>query len=133
MNKKILACLLLIAAVASIGIVAAEASEINLPDGYQIDAAQTIENATTKLFGIDCDYNRAVMVNGDKNITVDTFFPHAEITLTPEGGSVMKNITGKEGLYQEKDGRFIFVYSDNDQFVQIDAPDAKVIEEIVGE
>ena len=132
MNKKIfLACLVLIAAVASIGMVAAEPSNVNIPDGYQVDATQTVENATTHLFGIDCDYNRAVMVNGDKNITVDTFYPHEEITLTPEGGSVMKNITGIEGLYQEKDGRFIFIYSDNDQFVQVDAPDAKVIEEVI--
>lgn len=71
------------------------------------------------------------MVNGDKNITVDSFLPEQEITLTPSGGSVMKNITNVEGLYQEVNGRYIFVYSDSNQFVQIDAPDAKLIEEII--
>ena len=132
MNKKILlACLILVAAVASIGMVSA-ISEINLPDGYSIDDSQNITNATTQLFGVDCEYNRIVMVNGDKNITVDTFFPEKEITLTPSNGSEMKKIANVDGLYQEVNGRYIFIYSDNNQFVQIDSPDEKLIEEVIG-
>ena len=82
--------------------------------------------------GVDCECNHAVMVNGDKNITVDTYLPRAEFDLTPSNGSVMKNISGKEGIYSEIDGRHIFIYSDNHQGVQINAPDANVIEEIIG-
>lgn len=132
MNKKIfLACLVLIAAVASIGMVAA-VSEVNLPDGYSLDDSLNVTNETTQLFGVDCIYNRLVMVNGDKNITVDTFFPEKEITLTPANGSEMKNIAGVDGLYQEKDGRFIFIYSDNNQFVQIDSPEESLIQDVIG-
>ena len=106
-------------------------SNINIPDGYKLDDSLSVVNQTTKFFDVDCTYNRVVMVNGDKNITVDTFLPEKEITLTPSGGSVMKNISDTPCLYQEKDGRFIFVYSNNNQFVQIDAPDEKVIAEVI--
>lgn len=71
------------------------------------------------------------MVNGDKNITVDTFFPETQINLTPEGNSVMKTIAGTEGIYKEVNGRYIFIYSDNNQFIQVDAPEEKLIEEVI--
>ena len=110
MNRKIiLACLILAVAVATIGVASALSTEINLPDGYEIDEAQSYSNNTT-FMGVDCECNHAVMVNG----------------------SVMKNISGKEGIYSEIDGRYIFIYSDNHQGVQINAPDANVIEEIIG-
>ena len=98
MNRKIiLACLILAVAVATIGVASALSTEINLPDGYEIDEAQSYSNNTT-FMGVDCECNHAVMVNGDKKI----------------------------------DGRYIFIYSDNHQGVQINAPDANVIEEIIG-
>ena len=132
MNRKIiLACLILAVAVATIGVASALSTQINLPDGYEIDEAQSYSNNTT-FMGVDCECNHAVMVNGDKNITVDTYLPRAEFELTPSNGSVMKNISGKEGIYSEIDGRHIFIYSDNHQGVQINAPDANVIEEIIG-
>lgn len=132
MKKILIACLILVAAIAAIGMAAAVQSEVNLPDGYELDESQSIANQSAELFGVACDYNRAVMVNGDKNITVDTFFPHAEITLHDGNGFGMKNISGTEGLFKEVDGRFLFVYSDNDQFVQINAPEEKLIEEVIG-
>lgn len=132
MNKKIfLICLILAAVIASIG-VASAISEVNLPDGYSLDDSLKVDNETTELFGVECIYNRLVMVNGDKNITVDTFFPEKEITLTPSNGSEMKNIAGVDGLYQEKDGRYLFIYSDNNQFVQIDSPEESLIEAVIG-
>ena len=42
-----------------------------------------------------------------------------------------KTINGKEVIYQEKDGRSIFLYKSGDQFVNINAPNEKLIEEIV--
>jgi hypothetical protein len=135
MEKKniFLTCLILAIFVASIGAAVAVTSDVNLPDGYELDESQSIPNQTVNFFGIEADSTHAVMVNGDKNITVDTFFPHTEVTLTPANGSVMKNISGKEGLYQEVDGRFNFVYSDNNQFVQISAPEENLIAEVIGE
>lgn len=131
MKKIFIACLILVAAIATIGMAVAVQSEVNLPDGYKLDESQSISNETGELFGVACDYNRAVMVNGDKNITVDTFFPHAQIDLHEGGGFAMKNISGIEGLFKEGDGRCIFIYSDNDQFVQVDSPEEKLIEEVI--
>ena len=63
MNRKIiLACLILAVAVATIGVASALSTEINLPDGYEIDEAQSYSNNTT-FMGVDCECNHAVMVN----------------------------------------------------------------------
>ena len=40
-----------------------------------------------------------------------------------------KTINDKDGL--EKDGRSLFIYKAGDQFVNINAPDEKLIEKIV--
>lgn len=127
-TKKILiGFVVLIALVASV----AAATQVNLPDGYQMDDSKAVVNKTTEFMGVKAILNTVVMVNGDKNITVDTFLPEKEVTLNPTGNSKMKTIGGVEGIYQEKDGRYIFIYSSDNQFVQIDAPDAKVIEQII--
>lgn len=128
--KKILICfIVLIAVVASVA--ALSATEINLPDGYKMDDSKAVVNKTTDFMGVKAILNKYVMVSGDKNITVDTFLPEQEVTLNPSGNSQMKTIGGVEGIYQEKDGRFIFVYSSDKQFVQIDAPEEKLIEQVI--
>ena len=61
-RKIILACLILAVAVATIGVASALSTQINLPDGYEIDEAQSYSNNTT-FMGVDCECNHAVMVN----------------------------------------------------------------------
>ena len=133
MNKKILlAFLILVAVIASIGAVSAF-YDLNIPDGYKVDDSKNITNETTEIMGIKTTYNRIVMVNGDKNITVNSYMPEQEIHLSPSGGSEMKTINGIEGLYQKVDGRSIFMFPDKDsQLVQIDAPNDDLIKQTMG-
>ena len=42
-----------------------------------------------------------------------------------------KTINGKDRIFLEKDGRSIFLYKSEDQFVNINAPDEKLIEKII--
>lgn len=132
MNKKILlACLILVAVIASIGAVSAY-YDLNIPDGYKVDDSLNVTNDTTEILGVKTAYNRLVMVNGDKNITVNTYMPEQAIHLSPSGGSEMKTINGIEGLYQKVDGRSIFMFPDKDgQLVQINAPDDNLIKEVM--
>ena len=63
MNKKILlAFLVLVAVIASIGAVSAF-YEFNIPDGYKVDDSKNITNETTEIMGVKTIYNRVVMVN----------------------------------------------------------------------
>ena len=122
--------LILVAVVSAVSFVSSE-PKFNTPDGFTADDSLKVENKTTDFLGVSAVMNKVVMVNGDKNITVDTFLPEKGIDLAPTGNSVMKNISGVEGLYTEKDGRYIFVYSSDNQFVQVDAPSAELLEQVV--
>ena len=129
--KKILVCfLILIGVVATLSFVSAE-PKFNTPDGFTADDSQKVVNKTSDFSGVSAQMNRTVLVNGDKNITVDTFLPEKGVDLSPSGNTVMKNVSGVEGLYTENDGRFIFVYSSDNQFVQVDAPSAELLEQVV--
>ncbi len=129
--KKILVCfLILIAVVATLSFVSAE-PKFNTPNGFTADDSQKVVNKASDFSGVSAQMNRTVLVNGDKNITVDTFLPEKGVDLSPSGNTVMKNVSGVEGLYTEKDGRFIFVYSSDNQFVQVDAPSAELLEQVV--
>lgn len=131
MNKKtiLIIGLIVIAALASISL--ASAIDINLPDGFELDDSETVENQTKELFGVETDWCSYFMTNGTDNITVDTFLPHKEIDLTESNGSTFKTINNTYGLYQEVDGRHIFVYSDDVVLVQIDAPTEELIGEVI--
>lgn len=72
------------------------------------------------------------MVNGDKNISVDSFSASKNITLSPGNNTTLKTIGGIEGLYSESNGRYIFFYSDGEQLIQIDAPEEQLIEKVMG-
>ena len=129
--KKILVCfLILIAVVATLSFVSAE-PKFNTPNGFTADDSQKVVNKASDFSGVSAQMNRTVLVNGDKNITVDTFLPEKGVDLYPSGNTVMKNVSGVEGLYTEKDGRFIFVYSSDNQFVQVDAPSVELLEQVV--
>lgn len=122
--------MILIAVVATLSFVSAE-PKFNTPNGFTADDSQKVVNKASDFSGVSAQMNRTVLVNGDKNITVDTFLPEKGVDLSPSGNTVMKNVSGVEGLYQEKDGCFIFVYSSDNQFVQVDAPSAELLEQVV--
>ncbi len=45
----------------------------------------------------------------------------------------MKNISNKTGLFEQKDnGRCVYIYQDDGQVMQIEAPNEKLIEEVIG-
>lgn len=122
--------MILIAVVATLSFVSAD-PKFNTPDGFTADDSQKVVNKASDFSGVSAQMNRTVLVNGDKNITVDTFLPEKGVDLSPSGNTVMKNVSGVEGLYTEKDGHFIFIYSSDNQFVQVDAPSAELLEQVV--
>ncbi len=131
MNKKILfAGMLLIVASMSLAAVCAN-PDINAPDGFKINDNLTIKNQKAEFLGMEAIQTIVVLENGTDNITITTFDTDHEMTMSPSGGSEAKNINGKEGVYQNKDGRYIFVYKDQGQFIQINSPTEKLIEEVV--
>ena len=130
MNKKILlACLALLVFVASATFVAATA-DVNTPDGYKINDNLTIDKQQGELQGKAAIVTSVVMENGTDNITLTTFSVDGDVDLSDAGGQ-NKTINGKEGIYQEKDGRSLFLYKVGEQFVSINAPNEKLIEQIV--
>ncbi len=45
----------------------------------------------------------------------------------------MKNISHAQGMFEQKDdGRCVFLYLANETLVEIDAPNEKLIEEVIG-
>lgn len=45
----------------------------------------------------------------------------------------MKNISHAQGMFEQKDdGRWVFLYLANETLVEIDAPNEKLIEEVIG-
>ena len=88
-------------------------------------------NQKAQFMGMKATETIVVMENGTDNITITTFQTEYDMTMSPSGGSEAKNIHGKDGIYQNKDGHFIFIYKDQGQFVQIDSPTEKLIEEVL--
>lgn len=53
--------------------------------------------------------------------------------ISPAGNTVMKNISSAQGMFEQKDdGRCVFLYLANETLVEIDAPNEKLIEEVIG-
>ena len=72
------------------------------------------------------------MDNGKDNITVTTFAANGDVNMSSsEHGAQNKTINGKDGIYMEKDCRAIFPYKVGKQFVNVDAPNEKLIEKVV--
>ena len=125
-----LVCLALLAFVASATFVAATA-DVNTPDGYKINDNLTIDKQQGELQGKAAVVTSVVMENGTDNITLTTFTVDGDVELSTDAGGQKKTINGKEGIYQEKDGRSLFLYKVGEQFVNINAPNEKLIEKIV--
>ena len=132
MNKKtLLISLVLVAFAMSLAFVSAMA-DINAPDGYKINEELTVTNQTGEFQGKEAIITVAVMDNGKDNITVTTFAVNGDVNMSSsEPGAQNKTINGKDGIYMEKDGRAIFLYKVGKQFVNVDAPNEKLIEKVV--
>lgn len=130
-RKKVFAISLLFIALCTIGMVCA--ASVNNPEGFTInkDLAQNNQNGT--FFGVPCEYSVVVSENGTDNITITDIVPSKAIDLVPQGNTVMKNISNKTGLFEQKDnGRCVYIYQDVNNIIQIEAPNEKLIEEIIG-
>lgn len=131
MNKKIFFIAMFLFVVA-VSLTAVSANpEINSPDGFKINDNLTVADQKATFMGMDAVETTVVMENGTDNITVMTFRAVEDLDMSPTGGSQAKTIKDKDGIYQEKDGRCIFIYKDQGQFVQIDSPTEKLIEEVL--
>ena len=130
-RKKVFAISLLFIALCTIGMVCA--ASVNNPEGFTInkDLAQNNQNGT--FFGVPCEYSVVVSENGTDNITITDIVPSKAIDLVPQGNTVMKNISNKTGLFEQKDnGRCVYIYQDVNNIIQIEAPNEKLIEEVIG-
>jgi hypothetical protein len=131
MNKKILLMsVVLLAFAMSLSFVTAMA-DINAPDGFKINEKLTVTNQTGEFQGKEAIITVAVMENGTDNITVTTFAVNGDVDMSAQQGSQEKTINGKDGIFMEKDGRSIFIYKVGQQFINIDAPNEKLIEKVV--
>lgn len=124
-------CAVLIALCISIGMVSAN-SEINVPIDYTLNKDLTLFNQTGTFYGIECEYDLFVMENGDENITVTSIYPSKSFDLEPSGNTVIKNISSTTGLFEQKEDLCVFMYPDDGKIIQIEAPNEKLIGEVIG-
>lgn len=130
-RKKVFAISLLFIALCTIGMVCA--ASVNNPEGFTINKDLLKNNQNGTFFGVPCEYSVIVSENGTDNITITDIVPSKAIDLVPQGNSVMKNISNKTGLFEQKDnGRCVYLYQDVNNIIQIEAPNEKLIEEVIG-
>ena len=128
--KNILAIGIVFIVLCTMGMVCA--AEINNPEGFTVNEGLTVNKETGDFNGVKNEFTRTVLEKGTDNITVTDILPSKSLDLAPSGNSVMKNISSKQGIYEEKDGRCIFEYLANGTIVEINAPNEKLIEEVIG-
>jgi len=130
-RKKVFAISLLFIALCTIGMVCA--ASVNNPEGFTINKDLLKNNQNGTFFGVPCEYSVVVSENGTDNITITDIVPSKAIDLVPQGNTVMKNISNKTGLFEQKDnGRCVYIYQDVNNIIQIEAPNEKLIEEVIG-
>ena len=127
--KNILAIGIVFIVLCTMGMVCA--AEINNPEGFTVNEGLTVNKETGDFNGVKNEFTRIVLEKGTDNITVTDILPSKSLDLAPSGNSVMKNISSKQGIYEEKDGRCIFEYLANGTIVEINAPNEKLIEEVI--
>ena len=128
--KNILAIGIVFIVLCTMGMVCA--AEINNPEGFTVNEGLTVNKETGDFNGVKNEFTRIVLEKGTDNITVTDILLSKSLDLAPSGNSVMKNISSKQGIYEEKDGRCIFEYLANGTIVEINAPNEKLIEEVIG-
>lgn len=128
--KKIFAIGALLIAICMVGAVCAVS--VNTPEGFTLNKDLSKINQTGEFKGVEAQLTQYVMENGTHNITVTDIQPLKSIDLSAEGKTVEKNISGKQGLFEEKNGVYMFLYKDGDNLIQIEAPNEKLIEQVIG-
>ena len=72
---------------------------------FTVNEGLTVNKETGDFNGVKNEFTRIVLEKGTDNITVTDILPSKSLDLAPSGNSVMKNISSKQGIYEEKDGR----------------------------
>ena len=83
--------------------------------------------------GVDAKQNVTIMQKNDQQINVSTYELSKDANLTRDGmkeSIVEKTISGKQGFFEQKDGKSVFIFQDQDNkrvIVQIEAPSEDLI------
>lgn len=131
MNKKI--CLIGILLVLAVSVVAVSAVNFNTPDGFEVKKDLGCENREVSFMGVDAKQNVTIMQKNDQQINASTYELSKDANLTRDGmkqSIVEKTISGKQGFFEQKDGKSVFTFQDQDNkrvIVHIEAPSEDLI------
>lgn len=131
MNKKIF--LIGILLVLAVSVVAVSAVNFNTPDGFEVKKDLGSENKEVSFMGVDAKQNVTIMQKNDQQINASTYELSKDANLTRDGmkeSIVEKTISGKQGFFEEKDGKSVFTFQDQDNkrvIVHIEAPSEDLI------
>lgn len=131
MNKKIF--LIGILLVLAVSVVAVSAVNFNTPDGFEVKKDLGYENKEVSLMGVDAKQNVTIMQKNDQQINASTYELSKDANLTRDGmkeSVVEKTISGKQGFFEQKDGKSVFTFQDQDNkrvIVHIEAPSEDLI------
>lgn len=131
MIKKIF--LIGILLVLAVSVVAVSAVNFNTPDGFEVKKDLGCENREVSFMGVDAKQNVTIMQKNDQQINASTYELSKDANLTRDGmkeSIVEKTISGKQGFFEQKDGKSVFIFQDQDNkrvIVQIEAPSEDLI------
>jgi len=131
MIKKIF--LIGILLVLAVSVVAVSAVNFNTPDGFEVKKDLGYENKEVSLMGVDAKQNVTIMQKNDQQINASTYELSKDANLTRDGmkeSVVEKTISGKQGFFEQKDGKSVFIFQDQDNkrvIVHIEAPSEDLI------
>lgn len=131
MIKKIF--LIGILLVLAVSVVAVSAVNFNTPDGFEVKKDLGYENKEVSLMGVDAKQNVTIMQKNDQQINASTYELSKDANLTRDGmkeSIVEKTISGKQGFFEQKDGKSVFIFQDQDNkrvIVHIEAPSEDLI------
>ena len=131
MIKKIF--LIGILLVLAVSVVAVSAVNFNTPDGFEVKKDLGYENKEVSFMGVDAKQNVTIMQKNDQQINASTYELSKDANLTRDGmkeSIVEKTISGKQGFFEQKDGKSVFIFQDQDNnrvIVQIEAPSEDLI------
>lgn len=131
MNKKIF--LIGILLVLAVSVVAVSAVNFNTPDGFEVKKDLGCENREVSFMGVDAKQNVTIMQKNDQQINASTYELSKDANLTRDGmkeSIVEKTISGKQGFFEQKDGKSVFTFQDQDNkrvIVHIEAPSEDLI------
>lgn len=110
--------------------------QYTIPDGYkENESFRTVgENANMNNLPEDTKITAGEFINGDDSIIVKVFFGDTTFEkdgYTPAEGAVEKEIAKQDGWLLEDEDGVTFNFVKDGKLVEIDAPDEKIVEEIL--